>query len=146
MAPKAKQYLKWSEQAQLVEKVTTTLKYVDAVADFNGKANTEAIVSALGTKAGAAYYCSNYTFKNGKKGHLMSAGEAQEMCLNETTLSNMLNSLDSSSINFDTGNKYWTSTQTSDSLTWVIETNMSIASFNKTYTKPYTIPIYSLYD
>lgn len=146
MAPKAKQYLKWSEQAQLVEKVTTTSKYVDAVVDFNGKANTEAIVSALGTKAGAAYYCSNYTFKNGKKGHLMSAGEAQEMCLNETTLSSMLNSLDSSSINFDTGNKYWTSTQASDSLTWVIDNKMAIASFNKTYTQPYTIPIYSLYD
>lgn len=146
MAPKAKQYLKWSEQAQLVEKVTTTSKYVDAVVDFNGKANTEAIVSALGTKAGAAYYCSNYTFKNGKKGHLMSAGEAREMCLNVITLSSMLNSLDSSSINFDTGNKYWTSTQASDSLTWVIDNKMAIASFNKTYTQPYTIPIYSLYD
>lgn len=146
MAPKAKQYLKWSEQAQLVEKVTTTSKYVDAVVDFNGKANTEAIVSALGTKAGAAYYCSNYTFKNGKKGHLMSAGEAREMCLNVITLSSMLNSLDSSSINFDTGNKYWTSTQASDSLTWIIDKKMAIASFNKTYTQPYTIPIYSLYD
>ncbi len=146
MAPGAKQYLKWSEQAQLVEGVTTTIKYADAIADFNGKANTEAIVSALGTKAGAAYYCSNYTFKNGRKGHLMSAGEAYEMSLNDSTLSTMLNSLDSSSVNFDTGNKYWTSTQVSTDSTWVVDNKMYINSFNKTYTQPYTIPIYSLYD
>ena len=146
MAPGAKQDLKWSEQAQLVEGVTTTIKYADAIADFNGKANTEAIVSALGTKAGAAYYCSNYTFKNGRKGHLMSAGEAHEMSLNDSTLSTMLNSLDSNSVNFDTGNKYWTSTQVSTDSTWVVDNRMYINSFNKTYTQPYTIPIYSLYD
>ena len=146
MAPGAKPYLKWSEQAQLVEGVTTTIKYADAIADFNGKANTEAIVSALGTKAGAAYYCSNYTFKNGRKGHLMSAGEAYEMSLNDSTLSTMLQALDSSSVNFDTGNKYWTSTQASTDATWVVDNKMYISSFNKTYTQPYTIPIYSLYD
>lgn len=146
MAPGAKPYLKWSEQAQLVEGVTTTIKYADAIADFNGKANTEAIVSALGTKAGAAYYCSNYTFKNGRKGHLMSAGEAYEMSLNDSTLSTMLQALDSSSVNFDTGNKYWTSTQASTNATWVVDNKMYISSFNKTYTQPYTIPIYSLYD
>ena len=120
MAPGAKPYLKWSEQVQLVEGVTTTIKYADAIADFNGKANTEAIVSALGTKAGAAYYCSNYTFKNGRKGHLMSAGEAYEMSLNDSTLSTMLNSLDSNSVNFGTGDKYWTSTQADTGTTWVV--------------------------
>ena len=146
MAPGAKPYLKWSEQAQLVEGVTTTIKYADAIADFNGKANTEAIVSALGTKAGAAYYCSNYTFKNGRKGHLMSAGEAYEMSLNDSTLSTMLQALDSSSVNFDTGSKYWTSTQAGTDTTWVVDNKMYISSFNKTYTQPYTIPIYSLYD
>ena len=146
MAPGAKPYLKWSEQAQLVEGVTTTIEYADAIADFNGKANTEAIVSALGTKAEAAYYCSNYTFKNGRKGHLMSAGEAYEMSLNDSTLSTMLQALDSSSVNFDTGNKYWTSTHAGTDTTWVVDDRMYISSFNKTYTQPYTIPIYSLYD
>ena len=146
MAPGAKPYLKWSEQAQLVEGVTTTIEYADAIADFNGKANTEAIVSALGTKAEAAYYCSNYTFKNGRKGHLMSAGEAYEMSLNDSTLSTMLQALDSSSVNFDTGNKYWTSTQAGTDTTWAVDDRMYISSFNKTYTQPYTIPIYSLYD
>ena len=146
MAPGAKGQLKWSKQAQLVEGVTTTTNYVDAIADFNGKANTEAIVKTLGAEAEAAYYCSNYTFKNGRKGHLMSAGEAKEMCLNVTELSNMLSSLDSNSTNFDEGYKYWTSTQQSSLFVWAVNNSMEISSNNKTYTGPYTIPIYSLYD
>ena len=138
--------LKWSTNAQLVEGVTTVTNYVDVIADFNGKANTEAIVKTLGAEAEAAYYCSNYTFKNGRKGHLMSAGEANEMCLNISELSNMLNSIDSSSVNFETGYKYWTSTQQSSSLVWIITDGEKITSNNKTYTDPYTVPIYSLYD
>lgn len=138
--------LHWSEQTQLVEGVTTVTNYVDAIADFNGKANTEAIVSALGTKAGAAYYCSNYTFKNGRKGYLMSAGEANEMCLNISELSSMLNSIDSSSTNFEEGYDYWTSTQQSSSSVWMVSNEQKITSNNKTYTGPYTVPIYSLYD
>ena len=138
--------LSWSEQTQLVEGATVANILTDATDDFNGKANTEAIVSALGTKAEAAYYCSNYTFKNGRKGHLMSAGEANEMCLNISELSYMLNSIDSSSTNFEVGYKYWTSTQQSSSLVWMVDDNQKITSNNKTYTGPYTVPIYSLYD
>lgn len=142
----SKHPLHWSEQTQLVEGVTTVTNYVYVLADFNGKANTEAIVKTLGAKAPAAYYCSNYTFKNGRKGHLMSAGEANEMCLNISELSNMLNSIDSSSTNFETGYKYWTSTQQSSSLVWIVTDSQKIASNNKTYNGPYTVPIYSLYD
>ena len=138
--------LKWSTNTQFVEGVTTVTNYVDAIADFNGKANTEAIVKTLGAEAEAAYYCSNYTFKNGRKGYLMSAGEANEMCLNISELRNMLNSIDSSSINFETGYKYWTSTQDSSSLVWIVTNGEKITLNNKTYTGPYTVPIYSLYD
>ena len=138
--------LKWSTNTQFVEGVTTVTNYLDAIADFNGKANTEAIVKTLGAEAEAAYYCSNYTFKNGRKGYLMSAGEANEMCLNISELSNMLNSIDSSSTNFETGNKYWTSTQDSSSLVWIVTNGEKITFNNKTYTGPYTVPIYSLYD
>lgn len=113
--------------------------------DFNGKANTEAIVSALGTNAEAAYYCSNYTFKNGRKGHLMSAGEAYEMCLNIDKLSSMLNSL-SSDVNFEIGYKYWTSTQKAGGIIWIVDENENISFYAADYTSPYTVPIYSLYD
>lgn len=142
----SKYSLKWSEQTQLVEGVTTTTNYAEAIADFNGKANTEAIVKALGQNAPAAYYCSNYTFKNGKKGYLMSAGEANEMSLNISELGTMLNSIGSSSINFDSGFKYWTSTQQSSNLVWMVNDDNEITINNKTYTGPYTVPIYSLYD
>ena len=69
----------WSETSQLVGGVTTTTDSTVATKDYKGKANTEAIVKALGQNAQAAYYCSNYTFKNGKKGYLMAAGEAREI-------------------------------------------------------------------
>ena len=138
--------LLWSEQTQLVEGVTTVTNYTDALEDFKGKANTEAIVKALGQNAPAAYYCSNYTFKNGRKGHLMSAGEAQEMCLNIDKLAQMLNYIDSSSTNFEIGYKYWTSTQQNSSFVWMVDDDQNITINNKTYTGPYTVPIYSLYD
>lgn len=58
----------------------------------------------------------------------------------------MLNSIDSSSTNFETGYKYWTSTQDSSSLVWIVTNGEKITFNNKTYTGPYTVPIYSLYD
>ena len=58
----------WSKTNQLVGGVTTTTDSTVAATDYKGKANTEAIGKALGQNAPAAYYCSNYTFKNGKKG------------------------------------------------------------------------------
>lgn len=145
IAPEAKYPLKWSTQRQLVEGATVANTLTDATDDFNGKANTEAIIKALGTKAEAAYHCSNYTFKNGKKGYLMSAGEAQEMCLNINTLNQMLNSL-SSDISFETGYKYWTSTQKAGGIIWIVDENEDISFYMADYTSPYTIPIYSLYD
>ena len=140
----SKHPLMWSEQRQLVEGATVANTVSDAMDDFNGKANTEAIVSTLGTKAGAAYYCYNYTFKNGRKGYLMSAGEAQEMLLNRSNIGILLNAIDSSSVNFEEGYKYWTSTQKAGGVIWILES--AITQTMCDYTGPYTIPIYSLYD
>lgn len=141
----SKYLLRWSTERQLVEGATVANTLTDATNDFNGKANTEAIIKALGTKAEAAYYCSNYTFKNGKKGYLMSAGEAQEMCLNIDILVQMLNFL-GSDINFGVGYKYWTSTQKADGLIWIVDENDSISNTMADYPGSYTVPIYSLYD
>ena len=76
----------------------------------------------------------------------MSAGEAQEMCLNIDKLAQMLNYIDSSSTNFEIGYKYWTSTQQNSSFVWMVDDDQNITINNKTYTGPYTVPIYSLYD
>lgn len=142
----SKSALKWSTKTQLVEGVTVASTLTDATNDFNGKANTEAIVKALGQNAPAAYYCSNYTFKNGRKGHLMSAGEAQEMCLNIDTLGQMLDYISSRSTNIGRAYMYWTSTQQDSSFVWMVNNDQRITITDKTYTGPYTVPIYSLYD
>ena len=75
----------------------------------------------------------------------MSAGEAYEMCLNIDTLNQMLDSL-SSDVNFETGYKYWTSTQKAGSVIWIVDEYGSLSNNMADYTGPFTVPIYSLYD
>lgn len=65
--------VQWSpDTTTLIEGVTTGSSSV-AKADYNGAANTAAIV-ATGT-GGAAYICSNKQFPNGQKGYLPAVGE-----------------------------------------------------------------------
>lgn len=137
--------LKWSIKSQLVEGIVTTTNKTEAEKDYKGKANTEAIVSALGTEAEAAYYCSNFTFKNGKKGYLMSAGEASEMFYNITTITTLLNVIDSGLNIINSELSVWTSTQSSTSTAWTRK-ETGLESFTKTYNNETVVPIYSLYD
>ena len=137
--------LKWSTQRQLVEGATVASTASDAFNDYKGKANTEAIVSALGTEAEAAYYCYNYTFKNGRKGYLMSVGEAMDINENIVAITSLLNVIDSGVVNLDSDMQYWTSTQCNITMAWRIKEE-KLDTFIKDYTQPYTIPIYSLYD
>ena len=76
----AAQY-KWSSTNALIPNVTTTTNLNEARCDFNGKANTEAILAAVadGTiaDAPAAQYCAEITFANGQQGYLPAAGEIE---------------------------------------------------------------------
>lgn len=135
---------KWSTKSQLVEGIVTTTNKTEAGNDYKGKANTEAIVSALGTEAEAAYYCSNYTFKNGKKGYLMSVGEATEIFYNITAINTLLNVIDSGQNNINSDLSVWTSTQYSTTTAWTRK-EMGSEAITKTYGKT-VVPIYSLYD
>ena len=137
--------LKWSTKSQLVEGIVTTTNKTEAGKDYKGKANTEAIVSALGTEAEAAYYCSNFTFKNGKKGYLMSAGEAEEIFYNISTITTLLNVIDSGQNNINSDLSVWTSTQNSTSSAWTRK-EMGLESMTKIYNNKTVVPIYSLYD
>lgn len=134
----------WGTQKQLVEGATIASTASDALKDYNGKANTEAIIKALGTKAIAASICNNFTFKNGKNGYLMSAGEAQEIYSNQTEISSFLEVL-SVSPNFSKSNTWWTSTQCDDDKVWIIQSD-GIAQQPKDQILPDIVPIYSLYD
>lgn len=135
----------WSKTYQLVGGVTTTTDSTVAATDYKGKANTEAIVKALGQNAPAAYYCSNYTFKNGKKGYLMAAGEAQEIFVNMLKISELLNYINPNTTNLANGYEVWTSTQNNNSTAWRHD-GMSLKTLSKTVDNNYVVPIYSLND
>ena len=135
----------WSKTNQLVGGVTTTTDSATAVQDFKGKANTEAIVKALGQNAPAAYYCSNYTFKNGKKGYLMATGESQEIFVNIQKISELLDYINTNTTNLNNGFEIWTSTQKNESMAWCHD-GMSHKALSKTVDNNYVVPIYSLYD
>lgn len=135
----------WSKTNQLVGGVTTTTDSATAVQDFKGKANTEAIVKALGQNALAAYYCSNYTFKNGKKGYLMATGESQEIFVNIRKISELLDYINTNTTNLNNGFEIWTSTQKNESMAWCHD-GMSHKALSKTVDNNYVVPIYSLYD
>lgn len=135
----------WSKTNQLVGGVTTTTDSATAIQDFKGKANTEAIVKALGQNAPAAYYCSNYTFKNGKKGYLMATGESQEIFVNMQKISELLDHINTNTTNLNNGFEIWTSTQKNESMAWCHD-GMSRKTLSKTVDNNYVVPIYSLYD
>lgn len=135
----------WSKTNQLVGGVTITTDITVAETDYKGKANTEAIVKALGQNAPAAYYCSNYTFKNGKKGYLMAAGESKEIFVNIREISGLLDYINTETINLDNGRKVWTSTQNDNLAAWYND-GIKLKRLSKTVDDNYVVPIYSLYD
>lgn len=138
--------LKWSKTEQLVGGVTTTTDITVAQTDYKGKANTEAIVKALGQNAPAAYYCSNYTFKNGKKGYLMAAGESMEIFVNIREILELLKYINPDTTNLGNGMPVWTSTQNDDIRAWNND-GISLRGLPKiVFDKKYVVPIYSLYD
>ena len=135
----------WSKTNQLVEGVTTTTDSKTAVQDFKGKANTEAIVKAHGQNAPAAYYCSNYTFKNGKKGYLMAVGESYEIFVNMQKISELLDYINTNTANLANGYDIWTSTQKNDYVAWY-DDGRGPKTLSKDSEYTYVVPIYSLYD
>lgn len=138
--------LKWSETEQLVGGVTTTTDKTVAQTDYKGKVNTEAIVKALGQNAQAAYYCSNYTFKNGKKGYLMAAGESMEIFVNISAISALLRYINPDANNIGNGYPVWTSTQYDDTRAWNNDGIGLREIFKTLFDRKFVVPIYSLYD
>lgn len=143
---------KWSYKNGLIDGCTVNSNAIKAAQDFAGAANTAAIIKANAGLDTAARKCNNYVFTNGKKGHLMSAGEAIEIQKNFDSINSILEYIDSS--NSLTENKdYWTSTQKNSNAVWGI--NMVYSTLEEyfiTYVGSDTLvtasafPIYSLYD
>ena len=141
------EYVSWGPKV-LVDGCTVANDTTTAVQDFAGATNTAAIMKAAGSSSQtAAYICYNYIFGNGRRGHLMSAGEGaviQRMYNNIRRLMSQIGIDDSSVV---APNKYyWTSTQISASKVYRYRFYESDPSDDFKDNVNYVIPIYSLYD
>ena len=143
---------KWGNKNGLIDGCTVNSDAITAVQDFAGAANTAAIMKANAGLDTAASKCNDYVFRNGKKGHLMSGGEAIEIQKNFDIVQSLLNDIDQNNAPVE-NMSYWTSTQKGTDTAWGFRTG------DDTLTDYYiTIPesdilgtnaaflIYSLYD
>lgn len=132
----------------LVNGCTVAASSSEAAQDFAGAANTAAIIETYGLSPNiAAAVCYNYIFGNGRRGHLMSAGEGaviQRMC---TDINSLMSSI---GINTDSiiqsGKYYWTSTQKNASSVYGYFMYRGSPQDIAKGILIYVIPIYSLYD
>ena len=143
---------KWSNKNGLIDGCTVNSDATTAAQDFAGAANTAAIIKANAGLDTAASKCNNYFFKKGKKGHLMSGGEAIEIQKNFNSINSILQYINASNT-LDENRTYWTSTQKGSDTVWGIR--MGDSTLIQYYiTIPGTsiigtntaFPIYSLYD
>lgn len=90
MAPDIYRGYKFSKEG-LIANITTTTNREEAMQDYNGKGNTDAVINQLGESgAPLASYCKNYTFKNGAKGYMAALGEVNEILTNITEIDGCL--------------------------------------------------------
>lgn len=131
----------------LVNGCTISSDTYSALEDFSGAANTAAIIKAGCPSNTAASICYNYTFKNGRRGYLMSAGEASAIQTVSDSIWQLFKAigLDYSFINSE---ERWTSTQVSERQAWSLNIGSSYSSLGiRTKDNMYSaIPICSLYD
>lgn len=145
IAPKIISNLIWSNKENLIEGCATFPNYLDALKDFAGAANTAAIIGADSNSYIAARLCSNYVFKNGKKGYLMSVGEAKEIAENFYWLGQKLTYINDIDAPSESG-KYWTSTQMNANSAWGFSMNRTSPSEVSKTVQTNAFAIYSLYD
>lgn len=101
-----------------VPNVTCAGSLPEAILDYDGKEQTDAILAELGntTDNEAAYYCRAYTFPNGKKGYLGAAGEWQAVLDNKEAIVSALDKCGGASMS----SYYWTSTQYNFECSWYL--------------------------
>ena len=145
IAPKIIYNLIWSNKRNLIEGCATFPNYLDALKDFAGAANTAAIIGADSNSYIAARLCSNYVFKNGKKGYLMSVGEAKEIAENFEWLGQKLTYINDTDAPSESG-RYWTSTQMNANSAWGFSMNRTAPSEVGKTVQTNAFAIYSLYD
>ena len=147
-----KSNLKWSNTRNLIKGCTTINDYNSAKSDFAGAANTAAIVkSALEYDVSSSYnvaavVCNNYVFPNGRKGHLMSAGEAIIISNNIDSISSMFSPILTQHAAITKDDMCWTSTQKDADSAWRVTMGTLTLSPSDKFSTLIITPIYSLYD
>lgn len=96
----------------LIEGVTTTTNWDEAILNREGVKNTELIAAVDPESAAAA--CANYTFPNGQKGYLLTPGEVNEIHKSERLIRDLFKII---GVTF--GEYFmWTSIQYNATLAW----------------------------
>lgn len=105
----------------LIDGCTTTINYDTAKIDYNGKQNTNAIVSQLGTsETYAARYCKEYTFPHGVQGYLPALGELYETYQNKSEVDACMSLIGGKPLYDGSISNYrkWSSTQLDSNSAW----------------------------
>lgn len=126
---KSSSKLKWGGYGTIPGIVTSGYS-AEALKDYAGASNTDAIITELGAgKCPAAYYCRNYIFNNGKSGYLWSLGEANDAFNNITEIEDAMRKIGGDAIGYLS---YWTSTQRSEQMAWKCSRSSGTLSTDKT--------------
>lgn len=137
----SRNFMTWGTYGVLVSGTTTTTEFEVAIKDYNGKANTDAIIAQLGTSGEyAALFCKNYTFKNGKQGYLPAEGEWHEAYQYKTEIDACMKLIGGESLgeSFTSQNLYkWASTQKNEYSSWSIQWFMGLeTAYDKAHNSP----------
>lgn len=128
----------WSPNGEtdLLSGVATMESTQTACKDYRGYENTEYILGYYGvTSRAAANRCKNFTFPNGQKGYLASAGEWDIAYSNKSKIDEYLSLVSAEAI--ITSDRHWTSTQRSNESAYIFRwTTGGMSSVGKQYGFP----------
>ena len=137
IAPNEINAVQWGGNGTIIPGCTNTSSQSTAQTDYNGKANTDAIVAQFGVPSRnnryAAYYCLNYSFKNGAKGYLGAAGEWYQAYQNKSQINACMSLIGGDPLSDAVGIYFkWSSTQYLNDNAWgLIWAKGTITYYNK---------------
>lgn len=124
----------WSSDGGMVEGMNSYTEE-QATVDFNGKGNTELMLST--DESGAAHACDSFIFPNGKKGYLPALGELLIVSKLISHIESILITIGGSKFSSD-ASLYWSSSQASESNAWQWKPDRNGSSRGVSMAKRYT--------
>jgi len=109
----------------LIPNMVTTTAYATAIADFDGKANTQAVLDAISggyiTKSNVATYCNARYSPWGERAYIPSAGQMKLLFDNASFVNDIMTYIGGDLFDTSGSSIYWTSTQYNTSNVWTKE-------------------------